>query len=899
MKQPEEQRHAESPAVGEEDSFSVPDAWRDRVHPRRGGTPGPATGIDPRAGAAVRRRLEGIRPEVDAALEHKRSDAEMARAARAHLGGEPDPLGAAVVAALITSISGWAEVRCESFTDAWAERHGLVFAARATAELSRVLVQYLSSGSSRRSAVRWVKELGDDCSASGFEDIEGAAHRCRELLACADEEVHRQAAAALADHRATQYQRVVVSYLVPGRTEWVEELLATPLTARFARLSPMLPCALGSPGHLALLRERQQDAWLTIARSPHTVAEGVGPALTPTLLALLDERGGCAPAERRAVCEVLAAMPGDDAFRALLTRVDQPGVHEPLLEAMRRFPERALRLLAGAAVGASRKARLTGRLLREHLRAHPESAERVAPGLPEPARRAMAKAARATGAVDEAPPDAVPRPLSGPPAVPDSAAAEAAEVDVHLLPPVLLHGRRQALPVAAVRNLVALLAAAGAGPDGGSGGARAGIDEVRRVCDPVSLDDFGWALFRQTGQEPAWALAALGRLGGDETARRLTPLIRSWPRRGHYRKAVAGLDALVAIGSEVALMHLAGTARRTEHESVRKAAWQRLERLAADRGLPPEKFAEGLVPGFGLDRLGGLTLDYGRRRFTARFDEHLTPYVTDEDGRRRRNLPRPGVRDDQVLAPLAHRRYTGLRRDVRAVAAEQIRRLERAMVTEHRWPLAEFRAHFADHPLLWHVARRLVWTGGHGATRVEFRVAEDRTLADVHDDTLRLPADAAVGVAHPVHLADAARWAEVFADYELLQPFPQLDRPVHTLAPGERDGAELKRFHDVTVPTGRVLGLAQRNWRRVAPRDGVQSSALLELPGGLGVAVELDPGIPVRSPQDRPEQTIRAVRLHRLPEAGPAPDAPRFADLGPVAVCELLADLAALTRPAP
>src|SRR6185503_7071360 len=101
-----------------------------------------------------------------------------------------------------------------------------------------------------------------------------------------------------------------------------------------------------------------------------------------------------------------------------------------------------------------------------------------------------------------------------------------------------------------------------------------------------------------------------------------------------------------------------------------------------------------------------------------------------------------------------------------------------------RWSAAEFRTLFAEHPLLWHVVRRLVWITEDG---LGFRLAEDRTCADVNDDVVELPEDAVVGIAHPLDLADALdRWAEVFADYEILQPFPQLGRPVHALSEDER-----------------------------------------------------------------------------------------------------------------
>ncbi|MFI9045277.1 DUF4132 domain-containing protein [Streptomyces sp. NPDC053427] len=884
-----------------EDGFVVPEAWRERVHPRRGGIAGPPIEIDSRAAGAIRRRLKKVRTDLDGVLDHSRSDKEMADAARAHLNGEPDPLGAAVVAAIIWSISGWDEEKCEGFTDAWAEQHGLLFAAVATAELSRVLVLHRTK---KPTFDGWVTVLADDNSASGFEDVEGAARRTREMLAAADETEYQETVAALADRRLTQYQRVVVSYLVPDRTDWSDELVATPLTAKYARWSPLLVCALSSAEQFTLLRERQGEAWLEIPRVVHTVAEGVGaPALVTTLVTLLDEDRVPLPWLLNDIYEVLAAMPGDEAFGALAARLGRPGVHAAVLEAMKRFPVRALRLLADSATGSSRRARMAWRLLREHLRANRALVEDVLPTLPDTARKAIGTAMRAREQVAEAAPEALPGVLVDPLwGRTDAAGAEPApgdEIDVHLLPQVLVRGIRQALPVPAVRHLVRMLAVARPGEAGPAGAADAGIDVVKELCEPASLDEFVWALFRQSAEAPPWALAALERLGGEETARELTRLIRTWPGRGHYRKAMAGVDVLAALGNDVALMHLSGIAQRTKHESVRKTARNHLDRLAGERGLTVEQLIERLVPGFGLERNGSLVLDYGRRRFTAGFDEQLRPYVTDEDGKRRKNLPRPGVRDDQVLGPLAHRRFAGLKKDVRVVAADQIRRMERAMVSQHRWSLAEFRATFADHPLLWHLARRVVWTAEYGDTRRDFRLAEDRTLADIEDEAFTLPDAARIGILHPVHLAAGHNWAEMFADYEILQPFAQLDRPVHALADDERGGTALTRFQHLTVPTGGVLGLEKHGWRRAAPQGGgVQPWISREIPGGLSVVVGLNPGIVVRAPYERPEQALTGVEIRDLSEDGrrrkPRP-ARTFGDLDPVTVSELLTDLIDLT----
>ncbi|MGI5208812.1 DUF4132 domain-containing protein [Spirillospora sp. CA-108201] len=474
--------------------------------------------------------------------------------------------------------------------------------------------------------------------------------------------------------------------------------------------------------------------------------------------------------------------------------------------------------------------------------------------------------------------------------------------DVRLLPQILLRGRERALPDAAVRHVLTMLAMSRPGED------YAGVRTVRDACDGESLAEFGWRLFRQWEAQGApskdgWALAQLGLTGDDGTVRRLTPVIRAWPGDGGHAKAVAGLDVLAGIGTDVALMHLHGIAQRVKFKALKARAQEKIEEVAAGLELTGEQLADRLVPDFGLDADGTLTLDYGPRRFVVGFDEQLKPQVSDEGGARRKALPKPGAKDDPELAPAASKAFSALKKDVRTVAADQIRRLEASMVARRRWPVREFRELLAGHPLVRHLVRRLVWLASGGPEgdegTIAFRVAEDGTFADVDDEAVELAGQAEVRVAHPVDLdGSLAAWSEVFADYEILQPFPQLGRPVHALADGEGRSGRLERFEGLTVPVGKVLGLTSRGWDRGAPQDaGVEPFISRRLPGGRYIVIDLDPGIAVGTVDALPEQRLDAVALASRPEQGWLGGGPTgsFADLDPVTVSEILADLATLT----
>jgi hypothetical protein len=449
------------------------------------------------------------------------------------------------------------------------------------------------------------------------------------------------------------------------------------------------------------------------------------------------------------------------------------------------------------------------------------------------------------------------------------------------------------LPVAATGHLITLLALPG----------RPGLKEVLDACTPESLAEFGWALFeawRSAGRPPrdSWVLSQLGVLGDDETVRRLTPVIRDG--QSGPAKAVLELGVLSGIGTDVALIHLNAIAQKARYRGLRAAAERTVQEVARARGLTAEQLADRLVPDLGLDDDGGLVLDYGPRRFAVGFDERLKPYAVDDDGRRRKDLPKPGAKDDPRLAPAAKKRFATLKKDVRTVAGDQIQRLESAMVAGRRWTPAEFAGFFVGHPLMRHIAGRLVWVREDGV-RTAFHIAADRAPTGLGGERVALPGRAAIGIAHPLHLGETlTAWSELLAERSIGQPFPQLGRPVHSLTEPERTSGRLTRFEGITVPVGAVLALTRRGWDRGAPQDdGTERWVSRPVPGGY-VVINLDPGIQVGYLEMSPEQRLEQVWLGRRPgHAWLGHDTSRrFGELDPVTASEILADLALLTRSA-
>ncbi|AOS64159.1 DUF4132 domain-containing protein [Actinoalloteichus hymeniacidonis] len=384
-----------------------------------------------------------------------------------------------------------------------------------------------------------------------------------------------------------------------------------------------------------------------------------------------------------------------------------------------------------------------------------------------------------------------------------------------------------------------------------------------------------------------WAFTNLALLGDDEIVRRLAPMISVWPGDGAHSRSVTGLGMLQCIGSDVALLHLYLISRTVQYKGLAKDARKRITAIGTARGLTTEQVEDRLVPDFGLGKDGALTLDFGSRRCTVGFDERLSPVVIDHSGKISRSLPRPTTKDDPGLVAAARATFAGLRADVKAIAKDQIAPLESAMVLQHRWQLVDFRTFLVGHPLLIHLARRLVWMTQPVDEQqpTTFRIAEDGTFADVDDDEVLVAEDAEVMVAHPALLGgDPARWSEVFADYLITQPFPQLGRPVHTFSEAERTENRLTRFDGMTTYTSRVHALCRRN----AAWTYYSTTLCFPLVSGAGdVLVEIDA-------EDSFAAEIKWVRLVGHRSDRDSADLP-LSEVGPLDASELIQTLLDLT----
>ncbi|MGQ2871339.1 DUF4132 domain-containing protein, partial [Leptospira santarosai] len=391
------------------------------------------------------------------------------------------------------------------------------------------------------------------------------------------------------------------------------------------------------------------------------------------------------------------------------------------------------------------------------------------------------------------------------------------------LPPILVQKKKLSVPqIAAVLSEL---------KEKGLGESSALLNGLKEHATSASLDDFVWKLFELwislgAPNKDKWAFTALGSLGGDRIALKLTPLIKVWPGESQHQRAVLGLEILKTIGSDTALMQLNGIAQKVKFKGLKEMANTFMESIAKKKGLKKSELEDRVIPDCGLDEEGKREFDFGPRKFQFVLGPDLKPMVKDEDGKIKDDLPKPNSKDDADSANASVEEWKLMKKQIREIGRIQAQRMEQAMVTGRRWKTEEWEMLIAKHPLMTHIAKTILWwvcfPDREKSVEV-FRLTEERDYADVHDNSLNLRGGSYVGIVHPLLLLSEEKksWGQLFTDYEIVSPFSQLGRPVYVLSEEDKSKREIPGFTKQKVKAEQlVFGLEKMGWSRGAAGDG-------------------------------------------------------------------------------
>lgn len=642
--------------------------------------------------------------------------------------------------------------------------------------------------------------------------------------------------------RAGFLLRCALSYAFPNEAQWivddVDEAVVQP--AVLQRSVRHGWCLLASARDLSQAERLIEMACAAAtAYCPYRCADFawsmldlLGPEGARLLAALIEAPQP--PDHRKIAADALSLVESPVAAACFARNLSTPGAAASALKYLQMHPALALAALCG--VAPQSQADAPGQLLAGLVNKHPELLASVRQELDEGGRAALQRAMRwvergQAAVLEDAPLAELPAPLREG----GSRRKLPAFWDAQMLPRIALREGR-AVPLAAMDRFGHLLAASTIEEPA------PGLIAVREACTPESLAEFAWAVCGRWLQSDApskdkWALHSLAHIGGDNGARRLAGMIPEWPSA----RAAMGLEVLGAIGSEVALTYAKRIGDKTKSKAMRGRVEALIDSAAQARGLSRDELDDRMVPDLGLVDGGRRVLDYGPRQFRIGFDAH-NAYAIDGQGTRLTRLPKPSKTDDPAKADAAQREWKALKADAELILGVQVKRFESAMCHRRRWKEQDFRF-LCSHPLLGQLARRVVWEAGDAAGKAigTFRVAEDGTLAGMNDQPFHSTGLRHAWIPHPLELSAECieKWSAVLADYEIVEPFPQLTRPFYVIQDEERRSPTCARFKGMTTSTNRLQGIRHRGWKGGWEYGGEIFKKFEGTPYVVGLAVEL------------------------------------------------------------
>ena len=340
-----------------------------------------------------------------------------------------------------------------------------------------------------------------------------------------------------------------------------------------------------------------------------------------------------------------------------------------------------------------------------------------------------------------------------------------------------------------------------------------------------------------------WVLFASSIHGGQEIIGKLQHQIQEWPKHARGAIAAEAVQALSLNPLPQALLIVDGMSRKFKFKQIKAAAGKALEFAASQLGISREELADRIVPDMGFDKNGERIFDYGERSFKVVITPALEIEVYDDAGKKLKNIPSPGKKDEEGKASAAYDDFKQMKKQLKMTVNSQKMRLELALSTGREWGREAWQNLFVENPVMHQFAMGLIWGIYENKELVQsFRYMEDGSFNTAGEEEYRLPEKGQIGLVHPIELPGdvKAAWEQQLEDYEITQPIEQLGRQVYRMTEEEAGKQRLERFGGLIVNDLSLGGkLLNMGWYRGSVEDGGGFYTYYREDADLGLGVEL------------------------------------------------------------
>ncbi|MBQ8134032.1 MAG: DUF4132 domain-containing protein [Clostridia bacterium] len=320
-----------------------------------------------------------------------------------------------------------------------------------------------------------------------------------------------------------------------------------------------------------------------------------------------------------------------------------------------------------------------------------------------------------------------------------------------------------------------------------------------------------------------WALFFSVIHGGSDMLDTILKCIKEWAENMRGAIAAEAVKAMALNGSSQALMAVDNLAHKFKQKQVKKAAIAAIGTAAEALGITADELGDRIVPTLGFNENMEQIFDYGTRKFSVFITPTLELEIYDESGKKLKNIPSPGKKDDEETAKKSNSEFKAMKKQLKNVISIQKMRLETVLLADRRWEKENWEALFVKNPIMHSFAMGLIWAAYEDDDLVQtFRYLEDGTFNTADEEEYELPENAKIGLVHPIELDEELlfAWKEQLSDYEIIQPIEQLNRKINRVNEDEIGTYDLRRFEGRMVNGMSLIGRTTKlGWYKGSPQD--------------------------------------------------------------------------------
>lgn len=330
-------------------------------------------------------------------------------------------------------------------------------------------------------------------------------------------------------------------------------------------------------------------------------------------------------------------------------------------------------------------------------------------------------------------------------------------------------------------------------------------NHLKNLMIPESLELFVKIILDRWNKEAKskWILALIATLGSKKIITQLLNQMRAFIGRNRGAMAAHTVTAIALINTPIAIQTIYKISRKERQKQVRESGIKALDMMAKKLNITKDQLLDQTISDFGLSSTGTLKLNYGSRQFLMTLQSDLNFIIfNQETDKIVKNLPKPGKKDDLILAKSAKEQFKTLKKGIKDQIKLQIERLDEGIGRERRWCIKQWEKIFMDNPTMRSLTIALIW-GVYQENKLIsiMRYQEDGTFCDAQYNEIKLPKNSKISLIHPLNFSknEISLWLEQLSDEEIEQPFPQLERPIFKIRKEQENQTELLDFQGYMI----------------------------------------------------------------------------------------------------